>query len=120
MADTLGDYYRNAPIAKPEPRCVTKKRAQKLDAKDERACREIVRARDKGRCRIPNCSERAVHLHHIVYRSKSKRLRWDPRNLVSLCADHHALEHAGEITISGDADQEIVVTGDVDKLRFRL
>lgn len=116
----MDDYYRTCAIPKPEPRCVTKKRRDKLDAKDERACREIVRARDKGRCRIPNCHERSVHLHHIVYRSKSKRLRWVPSNLVSLCVDHHRLEHAGIITISGNADEEIIVTGDVDRLRFRL
>jgi len=114
------DYYRVCGIPKPLPRCVEKKRKQKLDAKDERACREIVRARDKGRCRIPNCAERATELHHITYRSKSKGLRWDPRNLVSLCKDHHALRHAGIIQISGNADEEIVVTGDTERLRFRL
>src|SRR5262245_7870868 len=105
---------------KAEPRIVAKKRKQKLDAKNERACREIVRARDGGRCRIPNCNERSEHLHHVVYRSKSKRLRWDPRNLASLCADHHALVHAGIIQISGNADEELVITGDVDRLKFRL
>ena len=114
------DYYRTCAIAKPEPRCVAKRRAQKDDAKDERGARAAVRSRDQGRCRIPNCHERSVHLHHIVYRSKSKRLRWRTENLVSLCADHHALEHAGVITISGNADEEIIVTGDVDRLRFRL
>lgn len=115
-------FLNNVPgaLPKPEPRCVTKKRRDKLDAKDERACREIVRARDKGRCRIPNCNERSEHLHHIVYRSKSKRLRWVPQNLVSLCTDHHRLEHLHIIQISGNADQEIIVTGDVDRLRFRL
>jgi hypothetical protein len=117
---TLGDYYQTCGIPKPEPRIVKKKRHQKLDAKDERAAREIVRRRDKGKCSIPGCKERAIHLHHIVYRSKSKRLRWDPRNLCSLCADHHALEHAGIITISGNADEELTITGDVDRLRFRL
>lgn len=117
---SLGDYYRSAPIPKPESRAFTKKRRDKLDAKDERAAREIVRKRDHGRCRIPGCTERAVHLHHIVYRSKSKRLRWLPANLVSLCQSHHQLEHSGDITISGNADDEIIVTGDVDKLRFRL
>lgn len=105
---------------KPEPRAVTKRRREKLDAKDERAAREIVRKRDGGKCRIPGCSERATELHHIVYRSKSKGARWLPANLVPLCTDHHRLEHAGTITISGNADEEIIVTGDVDRLRFRL
>lgn len=120
MSDTLGDYYRTAGIPKPEPRCVTKKRRDKQDAKSERAAREIVRSRDKGRCRIPNCHERSVHLHHLVYRSKSRGRRWDPANLVSLCVDHHQLVHAGEIQIAGNADEEIVVTGNTDRLRFRL
>jgi 5-methylcytosine-specific restriction endonuclease McrA len=117
---TLGSYYRNAPLAKPEPSCVTKKRKQKMEAKNEREARAIVRDRDHGCCRIPNCRERGVHMHHIIYRSKSKRLKWDTRNLVLLCVDHHRLEHAGEIQISGNADDEIVVRGNIDALRFRL
>lgn len=107
-------------IGKPEPRCVTKKRRDKVDAKDERACREIVRKRDGGKCRIPGCIERSTEAHHIVYRSKSKARRWDPANLVSLCREHHQLQHAGIIHITGNADDEIIVTGDVDRLRFRL
>ena len=114
------DYYRTCAIPKPEPRCVTKKRRDKVDARDERVCREIVRRRDMGKCRIPGCLERAVEAHHIVYRSKSKARRWDPANLVSLCHEHHQLQHAGVIRISGNADEEILVTGDVDSLRFRL
>lgn len=120
MSDEPQDYYRTCALPKPELRRAAKKRKAKLDARDERACREIVRARDHGHCRIPNCRERSEHLHHLVYRSKSRGLRWDPRNLVSLCADHHALVHAGVITITGNADEEIVITGDVDRLRFRL
>jgi 5-methylcytosine-specific restriction endonuclease McrA len=116
----MDDYYRTCAIPKPEPRAITKKRRDKEDARDERSAREAVRARDKGRCRIPNCNERAVHLHHIVYRSKSKKLRWDTRNLASLCVEHHQLEHAGVISISGNGDEEIIITGDVDALRFRL
>ncbi len=114
------DFYRSCAIPKPEPRAVTKKIREKLDAKDERACREATRRRDKGRCRIPNCRERAAHLHHIVFRSKSKRLRWRTENCVWLCVDHHRLLHAGVIHIAGNADEEIIVTGDIDKLRFRL
>jgi 5-methylcytosine-specific restriction endonuclease McrA len=116
------DFLKEIPgaLSKPEPRCVTKRRLEKVDAKNERACREIVRARDGGKCRIPGCLERSAEAHHIVYRSKSKARRWDPSNLVSLCRDHHRLEHAHIIQISGNADEEIIVTGDVDRLRFRL
>lgn len=107
-------------ISKPEPRCVTKRRKDKLDAKNERACREITRKRDKGKCRIPGCGDRAHHLHHIVFRSKSKVNRWATGRCLWLCVDHHRLVHAHVIAITGDADHEIVVTGDVDRLRFRL
>lgn len=105
---------------KPEPRCITKKRAQKVDAKNERACREIVRKRDGNKCRIPGCIERGrTEAHHIVYRSKSKAKRWHPENLITLCPDHHRLRHAGVIQISGTAE-DLLVTGDPDALRFRL
>jgi|SRR6185436_20436605 len=107
-------------FAKPEPRCVAKRRAEKFDAKQERACREITRARDKGKCRIPGCIDYATELHHIVPRSQSKKRRWLTSNCVWLCGDHHKLRHAGVIQISGDADTEIIVTGDVNRLRFRL
>ena len=105
---------------KASPRCVEKLRMKKWDAKQERACREITRKRDLGKCRIPGCSEHATELHHIVPRSQSKRKRWQTSNCVWLCKEHHQLRHAGNIAISGNADEEIIVTGDVDRLRFRL
>lgn len=112
---TVGLRFR-----KPEPRCVVKKRRDKWDAKNERACREITRKRDLGKCRIPGCSEYATELHHIVPRSQSKRARWLTSNCVWLCQSHHQLRHAGIIAISGNADEEIIVTGDVDRLKFRI
>ncbi len=114
------DYYRTCAIPKPEPRAVTKRRAEKIDAKNERAAREITRKRDKGKCVVPGCKDAAQHLHHIVYRSHSKSQRWRTSNLCWLCPDHHRLEHAGTISISGDADGELEITGDIDLLKFRL
>jgi len=105
---------------KPEPRCIAKRRKMKQDAKNERAAREITRKRDLGKCRIPGCIERATELHHIVPRSQSKRRRYDTGNLVWLCREHHQLRHAGVIRITGNADEEIIVTGDMDALKFRL
>lgn len=102
------------------PRCVEKKRREKLDAKNERACREIVRARDKGKCRVPGCKDASAHLHHIVYRSRSKALKHNPDNLVSLCVEHHRLIHAGVIAMHRESDGELVITGDVNRLKFRL
>lgn len=113
-------YYQDCPIPKPEAGCITKKRMAKMDAKNERACREITKKRDLGKCRVPGCIDRALHLHHIVYRSASSKRKWATSNCVWLCADHHKLEHAHEIRISGNADEEIIVTGNLDALKFRL
>lgn len=114
------DYYRSCPLPKPEPRCLTQRRRQKWDAQNERASREITRKRDKGKCRIPGCTEHATELHHIIPRSQSRKRRFDPSNLVWLCKDHHRLRHAGVIQISGNAEQELIVTGDTELLRFQL
>lgn len=117
------DFLNDIPgsIKKPEPRVVTKKRREKLDQRNERACREIVKKRDKGKCRIPGCINREnVEMHHIVPRSRSSKLKWHTGNNLLLCVTHHRLRHAGVISITGDADGEILVTGDVDRLRFRL
>ena len=105
---------------KPEPRCVTKRRAEKVDDQQERICRAAVKKRDHGKCQIPGCKDFATELHHIVPRSRSRAKRWVTSNCVSLCTDHHQLRHSGVIQITGNADVEIFVTGDVDRLRFRL
>jgi hypothetical protein len=105
---------------KPQPRCVLKKKAEKLDDQAERVCRIAVNARDKRKCRIPGCKEYGAELHHVVPRSQSKRKRWLTSNCLLLCLDHHRLRHAGVIQITGNADEEIIVTGDVNRLRFRL
>ena len=105
---------------KHEPTVIQKARRAKWDAQNERACREMTRKRDLSKCRIPGCTEYATELHHITPRSQSKRKRWQTSNCVWLCKEHHQLRHAGIIQISGDADLELIVTGDIDKLRFRL
>lgn len=95
------------------------RRQKRLDnQKDERECRELVHKRDKGKCVVPGCKERSEHLHHITYRSKGGK--WRSGNICSLCASHHSMVHLGKISISGDADQELFVTGDTAALRFKL
>lgn len=107
-------------IPKGKPCLIAKTEKRKLDAKAERECRIATRKRDKGRCRIPNCREHAQHLHHITFRSKSRLNKWHTGRCVWLCLEHHQMAHAHLIDISGDADSEIVVTGDIDALRFRI
>ncbi len=100
---------------------VALKRAKRLtDESQEDVARKAVRKRDGRRCAVPGCREDGVHLHHIVYRSKSKKLRWQTSNLCFLCTAHHAWEHAGKITITGNADEELVVKGERKYLAFKV
>lgn len=95
------------------------KRSKRLDKQQqERECREKVRARDKGKCRIPGCKERAEHMHHITYRSKGGK--WRSENIASLCPSHHHMVHLGKIQISGNADEELIITGERAALSFKL
>lgn len=97
-------------------------RAKRLDEeRQERACRALVDARDHYKCRIPGCKEKSVReQHHLIYMSKSKRLKFSPDNRVSLCRAHHQLLHAGRITITREPDGELIVKGAAKDLRFRL
>lgn len=105
---------------KGKPGVEIKRAARLSDEALEEAARKAVRKRDGRRCSVPGCREDGVHLHHIIYRSKSKTLRWATSNLCYLCVAHHAWEHAGKITISGNADDEIVVKGERRYLAFKL
>lgn len=100
---------------------VEQKRAKRLTlAEQEREARRLVRLRDHGKCKVPGCKERSEHLHHVIYRSKSKRLKWAPENLVSLCAGHHGMVHAGRIAVSVEKDGEFIFRGAKQDLAFKL
>jgi hypothetical protein len=51
--------------------------------------RQIVFNRDFGRCRF--CGGQASDVHHIIHR-RYKAVRWDARNLISLCRICHDRE----------------------------
>jgi hypothetical protein len=98
------------------------KRTKRLsNAEAEKACREEVWRRYGRKCNIPGCREKAVHQHHIVYRSRSRALKYAPENRAPLCQAHHELEHAGKITIlPRSADGELIVVGPREYLAFKL
>lgn len=106
---------------KPEPRVIDK-RQKRLDlAALERVCRAEVKRRDKSHCVVPGCKERTnLHLHHVVYRSHSRRMTWMTSNCCLVCPAHHALQHAGKISISGNADEHLTITGERKYLEFKL
>lgn len=109
-------------LAFPKPIRVIGKRKRRIEndaAEDE--CRKEVWRLYGRKCVVPGCKEAAVHQHHIVYRSQSKKLKYEPTNRAPLCQAHHELEHAGKITIHPrTADGELIVTGDREFLRFKL
>lgn len=101
---------------------VERKRAERLSNEDaEKQCRAEVWRRYGRKCNVPGCKEPAVHQHHIVYRSKSRLLKYAPENRAPLCQAHHDLEHGGKITIHPrTADGELIVIGERKYLVFKL
>lgn len=117
----MGIDYSLFAIPKGTPRAVEKRHKRLTEAEQERQCRAEVKRIYKGRCVVPGCKEKGAHLHHIVRRSRSKALKWDPLNTVPVCVAHHQLEHAGKIHITRDADTgELIVTGERQYLAFKL
>lgn len=100
---------------KPEPRARTKRKAD-ADARDAWvAVCKVVDHRDGKRCRVcgrrcdPNAADlvRHAHRHHITYRSAGGQDTSD--NLVTLCAECHADEHAHRLKVEGNGDTGIEV-----------
>jgi HNH endonuclease len=72
-----------------------------------RTLSQKVRERDLGRCRMPGCSRKAVHAHHVDPRSHGGADA--PENLVALCACHHLRGiHGGYIRVRGRAPDRLV------------
>jgi hypothetical protein len=75
--------------------------------KKARTLSQKVRDRDLGRCRVPGCSRRAVHAHHVELRSRGGADSTE--NLVALCACHHLRGiHGGYIRVWGRAPDQLV------------
>lgn len=70
--------------------------------------RRLVEDRDRG-CRFPGCNATAhVECHHLIHWVDGGRT--DTRNLCCLCTFHHDAHHAGDFTISGNADDPAGLT----------
>jgi hypothetical protein len=73
------------------------------------ATRRRIFERDGYRCRFPGCrSTRNLDIHHLEHRAHGGDHR--SGNLGTLCVGHHVLHHDGVISVSGDADGELVFT----------
>jgi hypothetical protein len=119
---TLDQQPRRAvPKAQMELR-VEAKRAKRLTKEQkERECREEVWKRYGRICNVPGCREKATEQHHIVFRSRSRALYFEPSNRAPLCQTHHQMLHAGRIQIlPRTADGELIVLGERKDLAFKL
>jgi 5-methylcytosine-specific restriction endonuclease McrA len=101
---------------------VEEKRDRRLTNEEkERKCRDAVWRLYGRKCTVPGCKEGAVHQHHIVFRSRSVRLKYEPTNRAPICQAHHDLVHGGKIQIHPrTADGELLVTGERKYLEFKL
>jgi hypothetical protein len=62
--------------------------------------------RTLGLCAVPGCSRAAVHVHHVVFRSRGGRDH--PWNGVALCAVHHLHGiHLGFLEVTGRAGERL-------------
>ena len=99
---------------------VEAKREKRLTNEDqERICRAAVWRLYGRKCVVPGCKEPGQQ-HHLIKRSQSKRLKYEPTNRRPVCQTHHDLIHGGKITLTVAADGELLVTGEAKYLRFRL
>jgi len=108
LADVQAQQF-GKPLPKAQPRVLDRIEQKHKLAAAERLCRKVVKARDKGRCRVTGCKGASVHLHHVVFRSQLGK--WESSNIVSLCARCHQFVHAGLLSITGDADKKLTFTG---------
>jgi hypothetical protein len=62
--------------------------------------------RKGGLCAVPGCSRAAVHVHHVVFRSRGGKD--EPWNGVALCAVHHLHGiHLGYLEVTGRAGERL-------------
>lgn len=81
---TLAEYYRNCPLAKPEPRQKTKARADRQESERDKKVRLYVFARERNVCRC--CRKRAAESRHEL-RFRSLGGKVTRQNCVAVCGD---------------------------------
>ncbi len=71
--------------------------------------RRLVWRRDGGKCTVTSCRSAAhLELHHIVAREDGGT--HDAENIAVICDGCHASLHRGQLTITGKAPHDLVVT----------
>jgi len=111
------------PVPKGRSRFEEKVKQRVAELRNERSVSVQVDHRDGYRCRVCQRSsningvgllERG-HRHHIDYRSAGGLTT--TANMCHLCSRCHAAIHAGDLRLSGDADQRDPITGKLNGLK---
>jgi 5-methylcytosine-specific restriction endonuclease McrA len=86
-------------LAKPRPSRLDARTAARKKAENWREVSVLVKARDKGKCRL--CGKRGTDLHHIEFRSRGGKDV--PENLILVCRFDHESLHGHVIRLAGSA-----------------
>lgn len=102
-------------LPKPRPAILSKRDEQREREREKRSVYTQVAARDERRCRCcgrsgsyeATGSEKALHRHHLTYRSKQGADSTE--NLITVCRVCHALIHARQLwPIGTNADRRVM------------
>lgn len=96
-------------------RLAEKTAEDKAEKKAEAVAKKAVWTRDRSRCRVCGCrvlkaldlTEKRGEVHHVAGRA-DRVVRWDPRNLLLVCAKDHERLERNQLLIVATARQMFV------------
>jgi 5-methylcytosine-specific restriction endonuclease McrA len=86
-------------LAKPRPSRLDARTAARKKAENWREASVLVKARDKGKCRL--CGKSGTDCHHIEFRSRGGKDV--PENLILVCRTCHSDIHGHVVKLAGTA-----------------
>lgn len=93
-------------LQKPASKASEKRERTKAREAAYRANCRLVDRRDGHKCRVCGSRDNLMH-HHVRFRSQGRDD--STSNLVLLCGSDHADVHAYRLTITGNADSELII-----------
>jgi 5-methylcytosine-specific restriction endonuclease McrA len=97
---SYGSNHPGLRHAKPRPRVLDKRAKQAAADRAVQDMRSLVKARDRGRCRV--CSKPGNQVHHLIYRSRGGKHH--PNNGVWVCNQCQQDIHAKLIVVAWVGD----------------
>jgi len=70
-----------------------KKNKKNLEEECKKLWRKIVMLKAKGKCQFPGCNKteqyNKIDAHHIYSKGRFRHMKYDTKNGLALCVDHH-------------------------------